>query len=80
VRVIDKLALVSSGGGLLGGAAALWLGVRHNSQAEFFVADTGRLDLKYCAMVFGAWFAVAGLVTFLVALAVTGVIRALRRA
>jgi hypothetical protein len=79
VRLVDKLALVSSGVGLLGGAGALWLGLRHNPQGEFFLADSGRVDFKYCAMVFGAWFAVVGVATLVVALAVTGVVRALRR-
>jgi hypothetical protein len=79
MRLIDKLALASSGVGLLSGAGALWLGLHHNPQGEFFIADTGRLDLEYCAMVFGAWFAGVGVVTLLVALAVTVVVRALRR-
>jgi hypothetical protein len=79
VRLIDKLTLVASGGGIVGGGAALWMGLRHNPQGEFFVGDTGRLDLRYCGMVFGAWFAVAGFATLLVALAVTAVLRARAR-
>lgn len=79
VRLVDKLALVSSGFGLIGGAGALWLGMRHNAQGEFFLSDTGRIDIKYCAMVFGAWFAVVGVATLLVGLVLTRAVRAFRR-
>ncbi len=79
MRLIDKLALVSSGGGIIGGAAALWMGLKHNPQGEFFVGGSDHLDLKYCGMVFGAWFAIVGVATFLVSMVVAALVRALSR-
>jgi hypothetical protein len=79
MRLIDRLALASTASGLLGGGVALWLGLHHNSQGEFFIADTGRLDIRYCALVFAAWFAIAGVAALLAALAVRGIVRVFRR-
>lgn len=43
--------------GVVLGAVMLALGIQHNTQGEF-ISDTGSYDLRYCVLIFGAWFVV----------------------
>jgi uncharacterized membrane protein YeaQ/YmgE (transglycosylase-associated protein family) len=56
--------------GLAAGALALWIGFEHNNQGEFVDNVTGAVNLEYCLLIFGSWFAVVGTGTFVVAAAI----------
>jgi hypothetical protein len=53
--------------GAVVGAVALTLGLQHNVQGEFIDTATGRIDVVYCALVFGFWFLLASVTVAAVA-------------
>ena len=40
------------------GGLMLHVGLQHNPQMEFFDSETGKVDYRYCLLVFGIWFAI----------------------
>jgi hypothetical protein len=76
---LRRLSMIAAGAGVVGGVAALWVGLQHNPQGEFFIADTGQIDYGYCALIFGSWFGVAGVGAFVVAAAAVAIFRLVAR-
>lgn len=79
MTIITRIALVAIASGAAAGAAALWLGLRHNTQGEFFVSGTEQIDYTYCALVFGSWFTGVGVAAFTVATVVFAAATLIRR-
>ncbi len=47
------ILLVAAGSGLISGSLLLWLGLMHNTQAEFNTPDGG-IDYGYCVKLFAS--------------------------
>lgn len=78
LKFIVRLALIAAAIGVVVAALMLWLGMRHNSQGEFYVPETNQIDLGYAVKVFAYWFLPVSTLAFAVIFAGARLAKVLR--